>query len=435
MALPILERFGLPGMYQKQLYYYLSRESCEKLAYGLRALHVQDYSGRYYLKVNEDTNLVDGIGGTTWEGSIILGRLLEMIFVELDVWDGLNGCHLLELGCGTGMIGILAGKLGFRSTITDRFSDLAALNVSYTLSHTANNSGTSILQSNDKICDASTLTNAFSQMQVSNSSSWDVHVSNLTWGNFPADNTRMDEGEEFPTVDSLLQLRGPVHIVCGSEITCLRKQQEALVETLVTIANMNPNVFILLTFDGIPKHETSIYEREMISRMQREKFQHAIVYHGEVRWDSSQSRAILIDRTQEYFNDLSWFYFPYHIFPSDFEDVSVLTESVDRQQVPLANHHVIAFFKPQAVHTCCRCHKQFSNMLLLNLNKACRYHSGLYVCRRHPAELRLSINGQGDQLGYYGNGQEGWEANFWDCCGSEDPKCAGCCHAPHQPYT
>lgn len=37
----------------------------------------------------------------------------------------------------------------------------------------------------------------------------------------------------------------------------------------------------------------------------------------------------------------------------------------------------------------------------------CRYHSGYYVCRRHPAELRISSNAGGDGLGYYGTGKEG----------------------------
>ena len=147
-------------------------------------------------------------------------------------------------------------------------------------------------------------------------------------------------------------------------------------------------------------------------------------------------------------------------------------------------HHVIAFFRPAAVRTCQRCHKQFFCNTSLNpfnssarniseasnsasstekcmsgrasavreylqeslyieglgsrvttgANMGCRYHPGLYVCRKHPGETRSSVAGHGDALGYYGDGSEHWAAEFWDCCGSEDPKAPGCKVEAHLPY-
>eukprot|EP01035_Chromulina_nebulosa_P025725 gene25725-33593_t len=98
-------------------------------------------------------------------------------------------------------------------------------------------------------------------------------------------------------------------------------------------------------------------------------------------------------------------------------------------------HHVTAFFRPEAVRTCQRCHSRFFVQPALHPPDSCKFHRGSYVCRRHPAETKCSIDGQGDNLGYYGTGKEGWAAEFWDCCGSEDPLAPGCCGDLHSPYS
>ena len=61
----------------------------------------------------------------------------------------------------------------------------------------------------------------------------------------------------------------------------------------------------------------------------------------------------------------------------------------------------------------------------------CFYHPGLFVCRYHPNSAKAS----GDGLGYYGSpDHEGWEARFWDCCGSEDPDARGCASQSHASF-
>lgn len=102
-------------------------------------------------------------------------------------------------------------------------------------------------------------------------------------------------------------------------------------------------------------------------------------------------------------------------------------------------HHVNAYFKPSLLSTCARCHAQYFNnprlfnnprCRLFNPHIKCRYHPQYYVCRFHPAELGNS----GDGLGYYGNGQEGYHAKFWDCCGAEEESAQGCMEGVHIAY-
>ena len=113
----------------------------------------------------------------------------------------------------------------------------------------------------------------------------------------------------------------------------------------------------------------------------------------------------------------------------------------DGDDSDLSNHHVNAYFKPSLLLTCARCHQPFFNNPRLFSNPArglfnpqlavCRYHPQYYVCRFHPAELGSS----GDGLGYYGNGEEGYDASFWDCCNNAERDAPGCVTGPHVVYT
>lgn len=486
---------------------------------------------RYFLSklnqeitVDEDTALVDGIGGTTWEGALVLARVFESIASQADSQYDLSHCHVLELGCGTGLVGIVANKLGFRATITDRVADLAASNI---LQNCYSSTQSRKRRAFSKDGSSPSKNSKHRTQEVMHSFDPDYHldedlskslhvdenrqsnfeevvkVITLPWGSnvfmqylqqdtFASSSTRefssgnsssqqavegimemyTNRADDVWSVDKLCSERGGVDIVVGAEITCLRKQHSALVETIVEIARINPKVVILLTFDGfyVKDCPPSVYEKEFIDRMKCNKFRHSLVAQAEIHWDgnSSNRKAQLISHDCLGVMERS-LVFPRPISTSSPKDP--LTMDVDDREIagdnsiPTKNganikmddkdnvfhHHVLAFYLSDAVLTCQRCHREYfaqsnchspsstgnlfnSLILAQNAVEGCHFHRGAYVCRRHPSETKCSINGLGDQLGYYSNGKEGWKAEFWDCCGSENPDCSGCCFDRHIPY-
>lgn len=401
--------------------------------------------------------------------------------------------HVVELGCGTGLCGIVAAKLGCKTTITDRSADLAKLNV-----------GMVIQQLESSLPESAT--------------NMDVRVYDMPWESSHATagnrETAADVDGEEPvvSVNSVLNLRGKVDLIVGAEITCLRKQQGLLVDTVRQLTADNPNAVALFSFDGPPQPNGCLYEQDMIERMAAIGFSHCVVCVAGCVWVTEHfapqpgstasgdqgnklpthkvSRAYLTDRTEEYRAPSHRLHFPAaHSNNSsnsnssrgtstsagageaktelreDVFDAKCSCFSVAHcggrsglpPQPPQTNkaaefaqsqragpsrvttseeglHHVIAFYRPVATRTCRRCHQQFFAHADFNPSHACRYHSGYFVCRWHPAETKCSINGLGDGLGYYGNGQENYAAEFWDCCGSENKDAQGCCSETHQPY-
>ncbi|KAM5156259.1 protein N-lysine methyltransferase METTL21A isoform 1-T1 [Callospermophilus lateralis] len=55
-----------------------------------------------------------GVAAVVWDAAVVLSTYLEMGAVEL------RGCSAVELGAGTGLVGIVAALLGAHVTITDR---------------------------------------------------------------------------------------------------------------------------------------------------------------------------------------------------------------------------------------------------------------------------------------------------------------------------
>lgn len=303
--------------------------------------------------------------------------------------------------------------------------------------------------------------------------------------------------EDHITAVELAALRGKVDIVMGAEITCLRKHQGLLTDTIVQLCEGNPAAIVLLSFDGSPPPNDCLYEKEMIQRMVENGFQHSTVCAASCEWISQQvvpggekdafstkiSKAYIHDHSEIYRHARNRVSFPGLTLRTIKTEKRCLTKAepkscsrhVDRTkqsdcnshktdaapQIPPSTvadakpcaqpseskssvlnttsseetaHHIVAFYRPAAVRTCRTCQQQYFTLPGFNSSHACRHHSGLFVCRRHPGETRCSINGLGDGLGYYGNGQDGWKAEFWDCCGCENPIAEGCCTSVHLPY-
>jgi hypothetical protein len=350
-----------------------------------------------------------------------------------------NLFHVVEVGCGTGLSGIVAAKHGCRCTLTDRCSDLAVINVDHVF-------GTG-------------------------EGGRDVVASDLSWENSGATHTTLSVDPAAQSAKKLIAQRGKADLIVGAEITCLRKQQTLLVNTLLDLCESNPHALVLLSFDGTPPPNDCMYEQDMIAKMTEKGFRHQVVYVADCSWEvknfktidvatgeavfaGKESRATLRDRTSEFCDLTQALLYPRRDMKgSKAADVpvemaaasqprpSMGSDAQVQHQQPICStsaeqttHHITLFYRPAAVGVCSRCQREYLLHPSLPSASLCVHHQSFFVCRYHPAELRCSINGVGDGLGYYGNGQEGYAAKFWDCCGAEEQSALGCCRSKHIPY-
>ncbi|GMF18903.1 unnamed protein product [Phytophthora lilii] len=81
--------------------------------------------------IGEIGNSGKGTGFTTWDGSVVLAKYLEH-----QRWDDIVGARIVELGAGTGLVGISAALLGARQVVLtdlDYVVDNLAKNVAETM--------------------------------------------------------------------------------------------------------------------------------------------------------------------------------------------------------------------------------------------------------------------------------------------------------------
>lgn len=330
--------------------------------------------------VVESSHFVDGIGGVIWDGSILLCYLLETIDVKI-----LQSLRILEVGAGAGLCGILAAKIGAEVILTDRATDLVEINVESARRSSPNPLKISIIQ--------------------------------LDWS------AQNSYEHDFSDLDLIL----------GAEVACLLQQQDYLLSLLDSLCLSSSRAVILLTFDGLSNSvPMSIYETAILEKFKARGYCSKLIIEGQIKWHASIPENISNSEFLEYQpisdpppNTSTRTYCT--LQPIGMEQ---LGQNMDANSMQF--HHVIAFYRPSAGNTCSRCHSHFLHVV--NSPTACRHHRGFYVCRKHPSETRCSIDGYGDGLGYYGNGQENWPAQFWDCCGSEDKHAPGCVSSPHVPY-
>lgn len=369
----------------------------------------------FSVSIIEDTELCDGIGGVIWEGSIILSEFIREFLGDGSLTEGLAG---FELGAGTGLTGIVSSMCGIPTLITDRHSDLAEKNVKLFLE------------------------SAFPHITAAA-----VKVCDYSWGSDVKDVLK-----QLPTVQS------DHKILYGAEIACLMKQHDLLINSIEQIFDSSVSALLFVTFDGFPTEEPK-YKSTFKHKMKNAGFASAIVYVGSIEWDMASCsiypsplhnstlpplppgptndndgifyNGYFRDLTCEFPNDLDWIRFGKTSTAGDYQRTSKfcsIDDIVLRENQSV--HHVVAFFKISHLRVCARCNCYYFPQIH---DRSCRFHTGLYVCRQHPAELKSSIDGFGDNLGYYGTGEE-WDAQFWDCCGEVDKTHPGCCRDYHQMY-
>lgn len=436
--------------------------------------HCDSKNAKKILKIKESTYMVDGIGGGVWEGAIILSRLLEATKVGVRH-------NIIELGCGAGLSGIVAALNGARVLLTDRSVDLAEQNVAY-----------SQLQFNP----VRQLAQHSADNTAQDHSMLDIRVHELCWEANNSESLFFDKKDtvdilvgaeitclrkqQHNLMKTIETLSGPKTIILLSFDDIPMNISESRIEDE---KSSSQGKLLLKLEESIPATISVIskYEKEMNEMMRLAGFHRAIVCTANVEWhkedavdknseiseipntsndfgliDESKfqqssfipkkSFATVEDITLEHYNDLDNISFPQLPFGNGHFGSSLNIMNSERSSKPKSDashhtHHITAYYRPSAVSVCSRCHKKF--LLVLNKDvagsdrppgKACRHHGGFYVCRYHPAELRLSIDGGGDGMGYYGNGKEGWEAKFWDCCGDEDINAPGCKWESHLSY-
>lgn len=296
------------------------------------------------LFVEESSMMVDGIGGIVWEGSWLMCEVLTHMAVDPLI-------SVIELGSGTGICGLVSAAMNIKSVLTDREVDLTALNI-------------------DRASRSGLLQEGFAQ------------ANELEWGS--------EIGEQV--FNSLTSYR----MIIGVEIACLMKQQILLVDTINKL--YTPNSIVLLSFDSC--NGESKYENSFRSLMKCSGYLSKTLSSGSVKSIKDMSVPSLdIHVAQPQGSHRSYITLEKDLLPTS------KIHGGNSESEPCVKHFVEIFYKPSASKICSRCNNEYFDAL--NNSRACEFHEGFYVCRKHPAETRCSVNGFGDGLGYYGNGVEG----------------------------
>lgn len=86
------------------------------------ALHGDD---QRVVRVTQDTTQVDGLGGEVWAGAFVLSE-----FLEANATEAVVARHVIELGAGCGLCGLVTAALGADQVLlTDEYPDLLEDNI------------------------------------------------------------------------------------------------------------------------------------------------------------------------------------------------------------------------------------------------------------------------------------------------------------------
>lgn len=164
----------------------------ENLVPALSKLHqtsAEFHLANHRIRLSQDWNRL-GVAAVVWDAAVVLCMFLEMGKVDL------KGKRVIELGAGTGLVGIVAALLGANVTITDREPALEFLAANV-------------------------------RENIPPSQQGAVQVSELTWG----ENLHL-----YPT--------GSFDLILGADIVYLEETFPALLQTLEHLSSENTVVLL-----------------------------------------------------------------------------------------------------------------------------------------------------------------------------------------------
>jgi hypothetical protein len=229
------------------------------------------------LDIQEDGGMVDGIGGTNWDGALVMSAAIEDWLLEMQntyvkaptlssvasTSDGFPSVpaalKAVELGCGAGLVSILSRVLydGTFAVMTDQETDLAVRNADSVVISESIHSFSQKYAIDD--CGKK-----YSSAKEECRGDWESTLTALPlpWGS--AGFTQCDSvlqsiqacgNVAFSRSGSSVCSSGDApDLLFGAEIAVLYKQQPLLCETIDRLSG--PQTLVLLSVDDVPKRPT-----------------------------------------------------------------------------------------------------------------------------------------------------------------------------------
>jgi hypothetical protein len=238
--------------------------------------------------ITEDSECVDGIGGITWEGSLLLAYLLQQ-------YD-LSGQTLVELGGGAGLVSLALVSVDQQSRTSDSYNGVHVVCTDRVIDLAVQNMVQQQQQQGDRTDAVSDLTTQSSQSQAARKR---LTCLPLTWGCLDR------AAEELHILNNINNVNCTVRpdIIFGAEVACLRAQQPSLVQSIIYLAG--PNTVVIMGFDEGPQPNGVTAERELDERMRGSHgYEKAVLCSSIIVWvknDTESSReAYLVNFKADY---------------------------------------------------------------------------------------------------------------------------------------
>jgi hypothetical protein len=238
--------------------------------------------------ITEDSECVDGIGGITWEGSLLLAYLLQQ-------YD-LSGQTLVELGGGAGLVSLALVSVDQQSRTSDSYNGVHVVCTDRVIDLAVQNMVQQQQQQGDRTDAVSDMTTLSPQSQAARER---LTCLPLTWGCLDR------AAEELHILNNINNVNCTVRpdIIFGAEVACLRAQQPSLVQSIIYLAGQN--TVVIMGFDEGPQPNGVTAERELDERMcGLHGYKKAVLCSSSIVWvknDTESSReAYLVNFKADY---------------------------------------------------------------------------------------------------------------------------------------